>query len=108
MRAASLDPLVVTAARLPSWWRQLLAAQRSEVRHAMAELASLKGFMPLLMKTRNGGAWSNEEKQLLLEHLRCFSRLSPYFMLLLLPGSTLLLPVYAWWLDRRRLRRQQV
>ena len=33
------------------------------------------------------------------------SRLSPYLLLLLLPGSALFLPVYAWWLDRRRGRR---
>ncbi|WP_303784477.1 hypothetical protein [Azovibrio restrictus] len=105
MLAESPDPVVATAARLPPWWRQLLAAQRREVRFAMAELASLKGFMPLLMKARNGGSWSAEEKRQLLEHLRRFSRLSPYFMLLLLPGSALLLPVYAWWLDRRRERR---
>ena len=108
MPVEPLDPVAVTAARLPSWWRQLLAVQRREVRHAMAELASLKGFMPLLMKARNGGHWTAEEKQQLLEHLRRFSRLSPYFMLLLLPGSALLLPIYAWWLDRRRLQRQRL
>lgn len=105
MQAEPLDPVVAATARLPSWWRQLLAVQRREVRYAMAEVASLKGFMPLLMKVRNGGHWSAEEKLLLLEHLRRFSRLSPYFMLLLLPGSALFLPLYAWWLDRRRLRR---
>ncbi len=31
--------------------------------------------------------------------------LSPYLIALLLPGSVLLLPIYAWWLDRRRLKR---
>ena len=105
MLAEPRDPVADVTARLPSWWRQLLAAQRREVRYAMAELASMKGFMPLLMKVRNGGQWSAEEKLLLLEHLRRFSRLSPYFMLLLLPGSALFLPLYAWWLDRRRMRR---
>lgn len=71
----------------------------------MAELASLRGFLPLLMKVRNGGSWTPTEKEALLLHLRRFSRLSPYFMLLLLPGSALMLPLYAWWLDRRRIQR---
>ncbi|MCX8145661.1 MAG: hypothetical protein N3C59_04935 [Azovibrio sp.] len=108
MAAESPDPVVATVVRLPPWWRQLLAAQRREARLALAELATMKGFMPLLMRVRNGGSWSAEDKRQLLEHLRRFSRLSPYFMLLLLPGSALLLPIYAWWLDRRRSRRAPV
>lgn len=99
------DPATVVTSRLPSWWRQLLLIQRRELGHTLAELAALRGFMPLLMKVRNGGHWTPEEKEILLEHLRRLSRLSPYFMLLLLPGSALLLPLYAWWLDRRRLKR---
>ncbi len=65
----------------------------------------MRGLMPLLMKTRNGGHWTTEEKAELLRHLRRLSRLSPYLLFLLLPGSALILPFYAWWLDRRRLRR---
>jgi len=38
----------------------------------------------------------------LLAQLRVLSRVSPYLLFLLLPGSALLLPGYAWWLDRRR------
>lgn len=94
--------------RLPSWWRQLLLTQRREVRHAMTELASLRGFMPLLMKARNGGHWTSVERADLLVQLRRLSHLSPYFLLLLLPGSIFLLPVYAWWLDRRRDRRTKL
>ena len=58
--------------------------------------------MPLLMKNRNGGVWTRREKAELLQQLRILSRVSPYLLLLLLPGSALLLPAYAWWLDRRR------
>ena len=58
--------------------------------------------MPLLMKHRNGGSWTAEERAELLMQLRILSRVSPTLLLLLLPGSALLLPVYAWWLDRRR------
>jgi hypothetical protein len=63
--------------------------------------------MPLLMKARNGSQWTPDEKVELIRHLRRMVRLSPYLIVLLLPGSILLLPVYAWWLDRRRLRRHE-
>ena len=62
----------------------------------------MRGLMPLLMKHRNGGVWTSEEKAELLTQLRILSRVSPYLLLLLLPGSALLLPGYAWWLDHRR------
>ena len=65
-----------------------------------------RGMMPLLMKARNGGQWTATEKEELLGHLRRMAHLSPYLLFLLLPGSMLLLPIYAWWLDRRRLQRQ--
>lgn len=93
------------ALALPNWWRQLLASQRREIRRLLAEILAMRGLMPLLMKTRNGGCWTREEKAELLAHLRRLSHLSPYLLFLLLPGSALLLPLYAWWLDRRRLRR---
>jgi len=54
------------------------------------------------MKHRNGGTWTAEERAQLLVQLRVLSRVSPYLLFLLLPGSALLLPGYAWWLDRRR------
>lgn len=65
-----------------------------------------RGMMPLLMKARNGGQWTATEKEELLGHLRRMAHLSPYLLFLLLPGSMLLLPIYAWWLDRRRQQRQ--
>lgn len=37
--------------------------------------------------------------------LRRAAQLSPYLLILLVPGSIVLLPVYAWWLSRRRKRR---
>ena len=85
--------------------RQILPAQKPQSRQVITEVLQMRGLMPLLMKTRNGGQWSAEEKAELLRHLRRLSRLSPYLLFLLLPGSALILPFYAWWLDRRRLRR---
>lgn len=93
------------ATALPVWWRQVFASQRREVRRVIAELMVLRGVMPLLMKSRNGEAWTPQEKTLLLAHLRRLTHLSPYLVFLLMPGSVVLLPIYAWWLDRRRLRR---
>lgn len=94
------------ASALPGWWRQMLSSQRREARRILGELMETRGMMPLLMKARNGVAWTPAEKEELLGHLRRMAHLSPYLIVLLLPGSVLLLPAYAWWLDRRRLKRQ--
>lgn len=101
MKAADVPEAVV-----PGWWQQLLTSQRREVRRVIAELLATRGMLPLLMKVRNGGRWSDAEKALLLAHLRRMAHLSPYLIALVLPGSMLILPVYAWWLDRRRLSRR--
>lgn len=90
---------------LPGWWRQIISSQRREARRVLAELVLTRSMMPLLMKARNGEGWTSTEKEALLLHLRRMAHLSPYLVGLLLPGSVLMLPVYAWWLDRRRLRR---
>lgn len=82
-----------------------MSTQRREVQRILGELMAARGIMPLLMKARNGGQWTPDEKAELLAHLRRMAHLSPYLIALLLPGSVLVLPAYAWWLDRRRLRR---
>ena len=82
--------------------RRLFASQKQQARAFVADLVRMRGLMPLLMKHRNGGRWSVDEKRELLFQLRILSRVSPYLLFLLLPGSALLLPIYAWWLDRRR------
>jgi len=96
----------VTPEKLPvendGVFSRMIAAQKKEAREFIADLLRMRGLMPLLMKHRNGGSWSAEEKAELLNQLRILSRVSPYLLFLLLPGSALLLPAYAWWLDRRR------
>jgi hypothetical protein len=99
------DSPVATAsanAESDSAWRRLTASQKREARRVLAELLAMRGLMPLFMKHRNGGVWTDDERAELLRQLRRLSRLSPYLLMLLLPGSALLLPAYAWWLDRRR------
>ena len=81
---------------------RMLASQQRQARGFVADVVSLRGLMPLMMKHRNGCTWTAREKAELLIQLRMLSRISPYLLFLLLPGSALLLPIYAWWLDRRR------
>lgn len=81
---------------------RLVTTQKRQARDLVSDVVRMRGLMPLLMKHRNGGTWTVEERAELLMQLRILSRVSPTLLLLLLPGSALLLPVYAWWLDRRR------
>lgn len=87
---------------------RLLASQQRQSKRIVADLVRMRGLMPLLMKSRNGVAWTAEEKSELLMQLRILSRVSPYLLLLLLPGSALFLPLYAWWLDNRSQSRAPV
>lgn len=98
---ADIEPTAATLG-LPGWWEQLVSSQRREAKRLLAELMAVRGVMPLLMKARNGENWTPEEKAQLLLALRRFAHLSPYLLLILLPGSAIFLPAYAWWLDRRR------
>ena len=81
---------------------RLLDSHKRQAREFVADVLRMRGLMPLLMKHRNGGTWTRAEKAELIIQLRILSRVSPYLLFLLLPGSALLLPAYAWWLDRRR------
>jgi hypothetical protein len=57
------------------------------------------------MKGRNGARWTADERIRIWHHLRQLASLSPYLIVLLAPGSMVLLPIVAWWLDRRRVLR---
>jgi hypothetical protein len=77
-----------------------------EKKYLLSEILQVKGLMPLLMKPRNKQSWTPEDKAELQVHLRRLSNISPYLIVLALPGSFILLPALAWWLDRRRNRSQ--
>ncbi len=85
--------------------QRLLEAQQRERHHLTAELVKVKGLMPLLMKRRNGGSWTAAERAELMLQLQALAHLSPYLVVLAMPGSFLALPILAWWLDRRRVQR---
>ena len=73
--------------------------------HIRSELSKVRGLIPILMKRRNGGQWSKEDRAILMRDLRALSNLSPYLIPLLLPGGVLMFPFVAWWMDVRRKER---
>lgn len=72
----------------------------------LAEILQVRGLMPLLMKPRNKQRWTAEDKAELGIHMKRLSRISPYLVVLVMPGGFFMLPALAWWLDRRRNRKR--
>ena len=87
-------------------FRRFLGVIDREKKHLRDELSRTQEMMPLLMKPRNGERWTREEKRELIGHFRRLSKMSPYIALVVIPGGLALLPLLAWWLDRRRGRRK--
>ena len=87
--------------------QKMLAAHNRERKELLAEMVKVRGLMPLLMKPRNSERWTDAERAALQDQLRALAHLSPYLMLMLLPGSFIALPLLAWWLDRRRQSRDK-
>jgi hypothetical protein len=73
-----------------------------EKKYLVSELVQVKGLMPLLMKPRNKQKWTLQDRLEVVIHLRRLSKISPYLAVMVLPGSFVMLPALAWWLDRRR------
>ena len=90
----------------PNLMKRMLAAQNRERRQVLDEMVKVRGLMPLLMKPRNGERWTAAERAALQDQLRALAHLSPYLVVMVLPGSFVVLPVLAWWLDRRRQARE--
>ena len=93
--------------KAPVWFCSFMASNNREKRRLRDELATIRGAWPLLMKQRNGGKWTPEEKARLAAMVRSASSVSPYLFIWALPGSVLLLPFLAWYLDSRRKQRRQ-
>ncbi|HEX2544333.1 MAG TPA: hypothetical protein VHL79_05620 [Ramlibacter sp.] len=89
----------------PVWFCSFLAGNNRERLRFRDELAMMRGAWPLLMKQRRGGKWTPEDKQKLKLMVRSASSVSPYLFIWALPGSVLLLPLLAWYLDTRRKQR---
>jgi hypothetical protein len=70
------------------------------------EAQHIQGFLVLLFKERNTDTkWTKEEREQLKSYLKRLSAYVPVIILFLLPGGSLLLPVLAEILDRRKQRR---
>lgn len=91
--------------RAPVWVSSMAAGNSREKNRLRDEFGQIRGALSLLMKQRNGGAWSVEERQELRKLLRSLSSVSPYLLVWAVPGSVLILPFLAWHLDNRRKRR---
>ena len=72
------------------------------------EITQVRGLMALLMKQRNRRRWTAEDKAELARHLKRLWKLSPYLVVIALPGGLLMLPILAWWLDRRQRNRDDL
>lgn len=91
--------------RTPAWVTAMMQGSMREKMRIRSELSRLKGAMPLLMKQRNGGRWTAQERRELQSLLRSASSVSPYLLVWVLPGSVLILPFLAWHLDVRQQQR---
>jgi len=67
------------------------------------EADKITGFMRLLMKPRNTQVkWTKEERRLLRAHLRHLSYYVPALVIFVMPFGSLLIPLLAEILDRRK------
>jgi hypothetical protein len=72
----------------------------------LMEVLSITGLMQLLMKIRNTDEkWTREERREIKRHLKNVAKIVPAVAIFSLPGGSLLLPVLAEALDRRKTRR---
>lgn len=74
----------------------------------LGEVTHIQGFMNLLMKPRNGSAWSPEDRAAILVHLRRLTKTVPILAVFSFPAGSLLLPLLACFLDRRKTRKKAV
>jgi hypothetical protein len=81
----------------------ILAKNRALLLH---EANKTNDFMRLLMKYKNTrNTWTKEEREILHAHLWHFSSYIPVLIIFCLPGGSLLFPLLAEILDRRKNRR---
>ncbi len=80
---------------------KVLVDKNKELIYREAEF--LGGFMHRLMKQKNTGTkWTKEEKKRLIRDVRHLSYYIPILIIFLLPGGSLILPLLAELLDRRK------
>ena len=91
---------------IPNYLRKLIVKNKAFI---LEEVLAIKGLMQLLMKQRNTGQqWTDDEIKEIKKHLRNISKIVPALLIFLLPGGSLLLPVLAEILDRRKAGRSSI
>ena len=91
---------------IPNYFRKLIVKNKAFI---LEEVLAIKGLMQLLMKQRNTGQqWTDEEIKEIKKNLRNISKIVPVLLIFLLPGGSLLLPLLAEILDRRRAGRSSI
>jgi len=89
-----------------AYFKRLVTTNKALI---LEEVLAVKGLMQLLMKQRNTDQrWTKEEKREIKNHLKSISKIVPALIIFLLPGGSLLLPLLAEVLDRRKTRRPLV
>ena len=83
------------------------AMQSRERVRLYEEMHQMRGLLPLLMKQRNGYRWTELDRKRIKVHLHRLVELSPYMVLFIAPGGFVVLPLLAWWLDKRHLKRDE-
>ena len=58
-----------------------------ERRFLVAEMVKTKGLLPVLMKRRNKQKWTAQDRKEIREHLQRLSELSPYLVVVVMPGG---------------------
>lgn len=91
-------------AHRPQWFSTFLAGNHREKNRLRREIATMKGSVVWLLRQRRQGQWSLDERTRLREVMRSASAVSPYLIIWAIPGSLLLLPFLAWFIDHRRQR----
>lgn len=99
-----MPPLQVIRHHVRRTYESVSGLTQREKQRLLAEMQQTRGLVPILMKPRNGQRWTLEERAELRGHLARLSRLSPYLVIVIMPGGFFMLPMVAWWLDRRRNR----
>lgn len=90
--------LVPRMRHIVSTLQQLQEREHTRLR---AEMAHVPKFFRLLLRPQNGWMWSRAERRALRARGRRMGRLALYLTSIVVPGTTLTLPLIAWWLDRR-------
>jgi hypothetical protein len=88
---------------IKKYFRRLIVTNKEAI---LMQVLAIKGLMQLLMKTRNTDEkWTGEEKKEIKRHLKNIAKIIPAVIIFTLPGGSLLLPILAEALDRRKTRR---